>query len=325
MGTLSSLSMILSGILAIPHIRNNFFELFYYAHRFLAIFTIITCSLHYILTFYYILPTLLLYITDLIIRHKHTYKAIYSHFKIIGSVKNDTSCIFIHITLLKPIKINYGSYFFICFKDISSFEYHPLSLVSEYNEHLIFCAKDMGPNTWTNMLKKHDSSIERNILMNTDVYLQGPYGHITVDYAKNKYEYIFGIAEEIGITSIISVLQDINYLYINKKLHKIKKIVLIWSVKHYSFVKSFSSLLNTLEPIFEIYIYISQSNEIITSSQFNINFEKLNISNVMHSFIDDDKICSKDMAIICCGPTSLTDDIIKLCSRLNIDISNENF
>ena len=42
----------------------------------------------------------------------------------------------------------------------------------------------------------------------------------------------------------------------------------------------------------------------------------------IHSFIDDDKICSNDMAVICCGPTSLTDE---LCSRLNIDISNENF
>jgi NAD(P)H-flavin reductase len=325
LGTISSLSMLLSGILTIPYIRNNLFELFYYSHRFLAVFTIITGSLHYILTFYYILPTLLLYIVDLVMRQIHTHKAIYSHFKIAGSEKNDTSCIFIHITLLNPIKVNYGSYFFICFKDISSFEYHPLSLVSEYNEHLIFCAKDRGPNTWTNMLKKHDNSIERNIFMNTDVYLQGPYGHISVDYTKNKYQYIFAIAGGIGITSIISVLQDMNYLYNNKKLNKIKKIVLIWVVKHYSLVKSFSSLLDTLEPIFEIYIYISRRSNDSIVSQFNVTFEKPNISNIIYAFIDDDKICSKDMAVICCGPLRLTDDINRLCSRLNIDISNENF
>jgi predicted ferric reductase len=150
-------------------------------------------------------------------RHIHTHKAIYSHFKITGNEKNGTSCIFIHITLLNPIKVNYGSYFFICFKDVSSFQYHPLSLISEYNENLIFCAKDRGPNTWTNMLKRHDSSIEKNILMNKDIYLQGPYGHITIDYTKDKYKYIFSVAGGIGITPIISVLQDINYLYENKK------------------------------------------------------------------------------------------------------------
>jgi predicted ferric reductase len=325
MGTLSSFSIILSTILSLPYIRHNFFELFYYSHRFFAIFTIITGSLHYVLTLYYILPALLLYIVDLVMRQIHTHKAIYSHFKITGNEKNDTSCIFIHITLLNPIKVNYGSYFFICFKDVSSFQYHPLSLISEYNENLIFCAKDRGPNTWTNMLKRHDSSIEKNILMNKDIYLQGPYGHITIDYTKDKYKYIFSIAGGIGITPIISVLQDINYLYENKKLCNVKKIVLIWIVKHYSFVKSFSSLLSKLEPIFEIYIYISRRTNDSIISQFDVKFEKPNIANVIHEFIDDDKIGSKEMAVICCGPMSLTNDVNKLCSRLNIDISNENF
>jgi len=325
LGTICSFSIILSTILSIPYIRHKFFELFYYSHRFLGIFTIITGSLHYVMTLYYILPALLLYIIDLIMRQVHTHKAIYSHFKISGNEKNGTSCIFIHITLLKPIKVNYGSYFFICFKDVSIYQYHPLSLISEYNENLIFCAKDRGLNTWTNELKRHDSSIEKNILMNKDIYLQGPYGHITIDYTKNKYKCIFSIAGGIGITPIISVLQDINYLYENKKLSRIKKVVLIWVVKHYSFVKCFTSLLCKLAPIFEIHIYISRRTNESIISQFNVKFEKPNIANVIHEFIDDEKIGSKDMAIICCGPKSLTNDVNKLCSRLNIDISNENF
>ena len=325
MGTLSSLSIITTVLLAIPLIRNRIFELFYYSHRILAFVTIITGSLHYLLTLYYLILPFTLYLIDLILRYVHTHKAIYSHLKIVGEEKDDTSCVFIHITLLKKIKVNYGSYFFICFKDISRFQLHPLSLISEHNENLIFCAKDRGKNTWTNKLKMYDSSSNEKILMNKDVYLQGPYGHVTINYEKNKYKFILGIAGGIGITPIISVLQNINYLFMEKKLSNLQKIVLIWVASHKSLVKPFLSLFHKLSDIFEINIYITRGKDVEHEIPFKTYFERPKISNLIHAFIDDFGIVTTDMAVLNCGPESLSKDIIKTCSELNIDISNENF
>jgi len=327
MGTISTLSMLLSGILSFPFIRNKCFELFYYSHRILAVIAILSGSLHYLMTLYYLLPPILLFSIDLFCRYLHTHKAIYSHLKVVGDDEHNTSCVFIHITLLKPIKVNYGSYFFICFKDISRFQSHPLSLISETNENLIFCAKDRGKNTWTNKLKKYNSRSGQDILMNKDINIQGPYGHVTIPYDKNVYKYILSIAGGIGITSVISVLQDINQLYNNNKLTNITKISLVWIVNHYSIVKPFSSLLKNLnKDAFDITIYITRDTD---DENPNVNFNIINsrpvISKLIKDFIISNKIITKDMAVMCCGPRNLSSDVLTTCSELNIDISNENF
>jgi len=326
MGTICSLSIIITVLLAIPFIRNKLFELFYYSHRILAFITIISGTCHYLMTLYYILPPFLLYIIDLIIREFYTHKAIYSHLKVVGNEKDNTSCVFIHISLLNPIKVNYGSYFFICFKDISKFQYHPLSLISNYDENLIFCAKDRGVNTWTNKLKQYNSIDGKSILKNKNIYLQGPYGHVTIDYESNKYKYLISIAGGIGITSVISVLQEINHLYVNNRLDNIRKIYLIWIASHYSLVKPFFSLLHKLEEIFDINIYITResfNNE--EDKQFKILYEKPKICDLINNIINEYKIINDDIAIISCGPKTLSNDLITLCSNLNIDISNECF
>lgn len=327
MGTISTLSILLSGLLSFPYIRNKCFELFYYSHKILAVIAILSGSLHYLTTLYYMLPSILMFSIDLFCRYLHTHKAIYSHLKIVGDDEHNTSCVFIHITLLKPIKVNYGSYFFICFKDISKFQSHPLSLISETNENLIFCAKDRGKNTWTNKLKKYNSSSVEDILMNKDITIQGPYGHITIPYDKNVYKYILSIAGGIGITSVISVLQDINQLYNNNKLSNITKISLIWIVNHYSIVKPFKSLLlNLNKDVFDITIYITKDSD---DENPNVNFNIINsrpvISKLIKDFIIKNKILTKDMAVMCCGPRNLSLDVLTTCSELNIDISNENF
>jgi hypothetical protein len=65
MGTISTLSILLSGLLSIPYIRNKCFELFYYSHRILAIITILSGSLHYLMTLYYLLPAIILFSIDI--------------------------------------------------------------------------------------------------------------------------------------------------------------------------------------------------------------------------------------------------------------------
>ena len=165
----------------------------------------------------------------------------------------------------------------------------------------------------------------KSILKNKHIYLQGPYGHVTINYVSNKYKYLISVAGGIGITSVISVLQEINYLYVHNKLDKIKKIYLIWIASHYSLVKPFFSLLRKLENIFDIKIYITRESFNNEDNQFKIIYERPNVSNMINKIIDEYKIENKDIAIISCGPKALSNDLLTLCSNLNIDISNEDF
>ena len=326
-GTLSSLSMILTGVLAIPYIRKNLFELFYFSHKFLCFFALATGVWHYLLTLYYILPTFVLYLIDIFLRFLNTKKALYSHLKIIGESDNKTACILMSISLLKPIKTPPGSYFFICFKEISSIEWHPLSLITQNHNTLTFCVKDMGKGSWTNKIRVLDENKSlKNKLKDCPVLLQGPYGHINIDYTNKKYKYLILIAGGIGITPILSILYDIHHNY--TKYKHIKHVYLIWIVPHSSMVEGLIFLLVYLDKkIFTINIY-STCNKIedgFTNDYFEIQNRKPKISNIINYLYDDDKMISSELGVSCCGPYSLSTDVIITCSKLNIDICNENF
>jgi len=326
-GTISSLGLILITIFTIPIIKQKFYEIFYYSHKILFFIVLLTGSLHYILVLFIILPSLILYLFDIIIRYKNTHKALYSHIKISGDENYNTSCMLINIEILKSIKTRPGSYFFICFKDISNFEWHPLSLIFQTNDILLFCAKNMGKNSWTDKLKQFDSQFldKTENLKKRDVYLQGPYYHMTIDYEKNKFKNIFCVAGGIGITPIISIIQDIQSLILKNKLSKIEKIFLIWVIPHISLVSTFSSILNTFNEIVDINIYCTKKSDIIIDSYFNFHYTKPNMNNLIDEYINNYNINSKFTGLICCGPNSLSNDVIQICFKRGIEFSNENF
>jgi predicted ferric reductase len=273
-----------------------------------------------------ILPSLILYLFDIIIRYKSTHKALYSHIKMSGSEKYNTSCILINIEILKTVKTKPGSYFFICFKDISGFEWHPLSLIFQTNDNLLFCAKDMGKNSWTNKLKLFDSENlgKTEMFKKRDVYLQGPYYHITIDYKLNKYKHIFCIAGGIGITPIISIIQDIQKLFLKNKLSKLKKVYLIWIIPHVTLLETFNSILTKFDSIIDINIYCTKKSNLFDIN-FNFYYTKPKIDKLLDEYIINNNIDNKLSGVICCGPNSLSKDVINICYEKDIEFSNENF
>ena len=324
-GTLSSLAMLLSSILAVPVIRKNFFEVFYFSHKFLFIFAIATGIWHYILTFYYIIPTFFLYLIDIFCRHFHTKKALYSHLKVIGDETKNTSCILMTISLLNNVKTPPGSYFFICFKEISVLEWHPLSLITQNHDNLTFCAKDMSANSWVHKIKVMDKNKSlHSKLKDSEVLIQGPYGHININYKLDKYKYLILVSGGIGVTPILSILHDINQ---NKYKH-IKHVYLLWVVNHSSFVTGFNYLLAPLNKrLFTLNIYSTNKNP--ENEEKNDHFQILNtrpkIGNIITDICIENQIINTELGVSCCGPESLSKDVIITCSKMNIDICNENF
>jgi predicted ferric reductase len=314
--TVSSLSILLTSILSIKPIRTNIFELFYYSHKILCILTIISMSFHYIVCLYYVLPSMVLYIIDIILRAVNTKKVIYAKIQNHSLSDNSTSYIFVTLCLVEPIKIEPGCYFFMCCDNVSKLQWHPLSLVYETNGNLIFCVKNMGKNSWSNNLIALENN--DNLYNTTNVFLQGPYSHIKLNY---DYSYILNIANGIGITPFISIINDIE----EKKRHVIKKVLLIWIIPDVSFFIPFKEIFETMINMYfvEVRIYLTKNGD--NENGFTFINEKPKIYNVIENFIQENKIKDKELGVISCGSPSLISDVYKASVDFKFDLYNETF
>lgn len=325
MGTISSISIFLTIIFSIPIIKKRIFELFYYSHRILTIITITTMSLHYISSLYYIAPSIFLYLIDIILRLFYIKRAIYSRIKNYEISETNTTYIFVTLKLVKKLNIKPGSYFFIYCKDISSLQWHPISLLSKNNNTLLFCIKDMGLHSWSNSLKvfKNNSIIDNE----AEIYLQGPYSHFKLNY---NYKYIFAVANGIGITPFISILENINTLYKQKQLQHINEVTFVWIVPNEKFIIPFIELLTFDKELIKIVLFITQSDqknllEYYNHKYFKIIYSKPIIYDYIEKYMFANDIINKDIYILSCGSESLLIDINKFCSKFKIDLYNENF
>lgn len=312
--TVSTLSILLTSILSIKPIRTNIFELFYFSHKILCIVTIISMSLHYTICLYYVLPSMILYLVDMILRIVNTREAIYAKIKNYELSDNSTSYIFITISVVKPLKIEPGCYFFICCDNISKLQWHPLSLVYESYGNLVFCVKNMGKNSWSNHLIELENN--DNLYTTTNLYLQGPYSHIKLNY---NYSYILNIANGIGITPFITILQEIE--------EKRKKSLLVWIIPDMSFFIPFKEIFEKMIFV-KAKIYLTKNNDQIDEGFYNFSFknEKPNVHDIIENFIQENKIVNmKDMSVISCGSPSLINDIFKASTEFKFDLYNETF
>ena len=314
--TVSTLSILLTTILSIKPIRDNIFELFYYSHKILSILTIVSMSFHYIVCLYYVIPSLILYIVDIIMRAVNTRKAIYSKIKNYELSDDSTSYIFVTLCLVNPIKIEPGCYFFICCDNISKLQWHPLSLVYETHGNLVFCVKNMGEKSWSNNLIGLENN--DNLYTTTNVFLQGPYSHIKLNY---DYSYILNIANGIGITPFISILNDIE----SKKRDVVKKVLLIWIIPDVSFFVPFKEIFEKMYYV-EVRIYLTKNGD-NENGFYNFTFinEKPKIYIVIENFIKENKIKDKELGVISCGSPSLISDVYKASVDFKFDLYNETF
>ena len=134
---------------------------------------------------------------------------------------------------------------------------------------------------------------------------------------------------------MITILKDLNQLYLKNKLNKLNKVIVIWAIKHISLYEPFKKYFSNLdENIFDIQIYVSINNpivdnlylnteELIFKKESNINIikERVNISNTLTSLLKN----NHENFVFLCGPKKLTDEVITICSNFSVDMSVEVF
>jgi predicted ferric reductase len=323
----SLISMILIIFFSLPFIREYNFELFLYTHRILSILIILFAILHKIETLYYVIPSFILYIIDILLRIINTYKVLYCKFKNVGTNNENTSSILITLETNKTLTKYTGCYFYLCVNNISFLQWHPLSLIEQKNNQLLFCAKVFGgKNSWTNKLKKLDNSvINKEILLSSYTYIQGPYCHLNIDYNQNKYKFFIFIAGGIGITPFFSILKDIDRIH--NKLDKLISIILIWIIPHQSlFYELYDFLIKTNSKI-KIIVYVTKSTVdyesgdvqvICNKPLIEIHYLRPYINSVMCEFYNTFNTESKYICVACCGSKSIIKDTLETSYQLGI-------
>ena len=318
MGLLASIFTFLLFILSLPYCRRKKYELFLYSHQILCVSIIITSSLHYILSLYYFLPFILLYVFDIFLRYVYTKKV--DKWKI--TTIKDNPCVFLSVTI-ENTKPRTGCYYFIKVDKISKFELHPISLLFHDSHHLLFCIKDMGEKTWSNQLRNMKNDVKTNI------YVQGPYGCLTVDFKKNNYENVFLIAGGVGVTPFPSIINEIQELHYLKKLSKLKKVIFIWIIQDFVMLEYFRRYLRVLNSLIDFHIYITKDTEINNTvydySPYMLKYKKPNIKQTIQSFYSKFKMKSETTCVISCGPKGLCDDIQEKCDEKSMILFNETY
>lgn len=324
---ISLTSTILIIFFSLPFVKQYSFELFLYTHRIFVICIILFAVLHKIETLYYTIPSFLLYVIDILLRILNTYKVLYYKFKKIGTA-NTESIIITFETNDRKLEKNYeGCYFYLYVTDISSLQWHPFTLIEQRNNQLVFCAKVFGgKNSWTNKLKNLDNSVvNRNILLSSNTYIQGPYCHLNIDYNQNKYKYFIFVAGGIGITPFFSILKDIDSMC--QKLDKLISIILIWIIPHQSlFYDLYEFLVKTNSKI-KVIVYVTKCNVdfdlgevqlICNKPLIEIHYIRPYIDTIITKFYKTFNVEDKYVCVACCGSKTIIKDTLETSYKLGI-------
>ncbi|KAL5997421.1 hypothetical protein ACLOJK_008351 [Asimina triloba] len=214
---------------SLPPIRRKQFELFYYTHHLYPIFIVFFLFHGGDRHFYAVLGGVLLFAVDWILRLIQS-----SQITLLVSARI-LPCKAIELTLSKHpgTKYNPTSILFIKIPSISSLEWHPFSITSSCSvdkDTISVIVKCYG--WWTNQLydKIHGAIDSGNTpMVHIRVSVEGPYGPPSPFY--ERYESLVLVGGGIGITPLMSILQDIVAKNANRKRCSMGGLQLIYAVK----------------------------------------------------------------------------------------------
>lgn len=218
-------------------VKKYFFEIFYYFHTVVFIGITVLCFLHG--------ATLMgisgcVWGADLFVRYVLTRNKVRARLTLLpaGVIK---------ITFTKPFAYSTGQYCFVMIPELSMFQFHPFTISSApYEEEISLHVRSLG--NWTRQLHhmvesevKQLSDEEREAgrargmagalgSVERDVYVEGPFGILSVDIQDPAYSVILLIAGGIGVTPTQSVFNHLIHEHMTKQ-RNVRKCIFVWSVK----------------------------------------------------------------------------------------------
>ena len=245
-------------------VREKHYEVFYVGHRAFFVMLVVACVVHSTDSAYFLLPAMFSFAADFLYKFLHTTRCTSARISLFHGA-DETEYAVIEAFTASAIKTYPGCYFMVNFYNISPTEWHPLSLVTENAGFYTFCAKNTGQrNAWTNALSayRHFERDKWRRRFEREIYVQGPYGFVAIDYLSDKFTKILFVCSGLAILHLLSVFADIEAKQKTRHLRLLESVKVVWVLKQKTLYDKFKTLLHELDDsLFSCAIYVTGAEE----------------------------------------------------------------
>ncbi|XP_022135163.1 ferric reduction oxidase 8, mitochondrial [Momordica charantia] len=268
-GEITLITGLVIWITSLPQIRRRKFEIFYYTHHLYIVFFVFFLFHAGDRHFYMVFPGLFLFGIDKVLR------IIQSRTETCVVSAQILPCKAVELTLPKDQRLKYKptSVVYVKIPRISRFQWHAFSLISSSSVNddtmsiVVKCDK-----SWTRSLYDMISAEregESNQLKCISIAVEGPYGPASMDFLR--YDHLLLIAGGIGVTPLLSILQEITSMQKSSNFKCPARIQLIHVMKKSHDVSLLTSilplLLNHLDAkmYLQLKVFVTQEEESSTT------------------------------------------------------------
>jgi predicted ferric reductase len=346
------IGLLIVTVTSLDFFRRRFYKWFYRIHHFNWIYLIIAV-IHAWTLWNYLLIGGVLYIVDKIVR---LHKSIHP-FRVTSIQQTDDgghTCLVL-APLDKEFLYSAGQFGWINIPAIDPYSWHPFSIVPRRDGQIQFVIKSNGATTWTGDLLAFSSSSSsvtsflhsrgsylpfasinsvdgdekrplveesrpsRIVGSDLRVYLDGPYGHLSI--SPYDYEHVILIAGGVGITPMASLFIDLGV----KRPSKLVSCTLYWTVRtpeiFSTFEKEFSEIVASNPNVMNVTYIVTQSKVKVSVGNSEVRSGRLNVADELTKVTCD----PKELGVFVCGPQVLVESTELASRMLECDVHSEIF